>query len=138
VDVYGLDLLTACLFMSLFGYSVCWDLSLSSSPGVLRISAALLHFLLKHRDSLLEERSHVAFSVHLVELSVIFQIQNAYKRKKCHFLPPGFLKSHVGKSAYHVFHMNRKLALMTGISESVAASAAVENVVVDDTNRVGF
>lgn len=31
--------------------------------------------------------------------------------------------------------MKRKLSVMTGISESVAASAAVENVVVYGTNR---
>lgn len=55
-----------------------------------------------------------------------------------HFLPAGFLKSHVGKSTYHVFHMNRKLSVMTGISESTAASAGVESVIVDGTNRVGF
>lgn len=136
--MYGLDFLTACLFRSLFSYSACWDPSPSSSPGGLRTSAASLHLLLKHRALLLEEWSYVAFSVYLIELSVIFQIQNAYKRKQCHFLPAGFLKSHVEKSTYHVFHMNRKLSVMTGISDSFAASAAVENVIVDGTNRVGF
>lgn len=34
--------------------------------------------------------------------------------------------------------MKRKLSVMTGISKSVAASAAVENVVVYGTNRGAF
>lgn len=54
------------------------------------------------------------------------------------FFPAAFLKSHVGESTYHVFCVNRKLYVMTGISESIAASAAVVNVILDGINRVGF
>lgn len=85
-----------------------------------------------------KSQSYEAFSVYLAELSVIFQIQIACKRKQCTFLPAGFLKCHVGKSTYHVFHMKRKLSVMTGISECVAASAAVENVTVYGTNQGHF
>lgn len=138
MDIYGLDFLTACLFRSLFSCSVCWVPSPSCSLGGQRTSAASLHLLLKHRASLLEEQSHGAFSVYLIELSVIFQIKYACKRRQSHFLPAGFLKSPVGKSTYRVFGMNRKLSLMTGILESIAANAAVENVTVDGTNRIQF
>lgn len=76
--------------------------------------------------------------MYLIELSDIFRIKYAYKRRQSHFLPAGILKSPVGKSTYHVFRMNRKFSVMTGISESIAGSAAVENVTVDGTNRIQF
>lgn len=133
VDIRGLDFLTACLF----SYLVFWNPSLSSSPG-LRTAASSFRPLLKHRPLLLGKWSYVTLSVYLVELSVIFPIQNACKRKQCHFLLAGFLKSHVGKNIYYVFHMNRKLSVMTAISASTAASPAVDNVIVNGKNRVGF
>lgn len=121
--------------MSISSHSVCWDLSLSSSVG-LRTSALSPH-LLKHKALLLDEQS-CYFSVYLVELLVIFQIQNAYKTKQCCFLPASFLKSHGGESMYCVFCMNRKPSVMTGIPESIAVSAAVEKVHVSGTNSITF
>lgn len=129
--------LTACLFRSLFIYLVCWDLSPSSSPGGLRTSAASVHLLLKHRALLLETWSYVAFSVCLVELSVIFSDTKCLQKKAMSFSPWLSEMSRWEKNLPCISH-EQKAFNNDSYFWVYCSHCSCWNVIVDGTNRAGF